>query len=352
MISKKSAAAMKAHPLKEDVKNLDEHAPGTKVTYDRTKKERGEAVVVSKSTAKKNHYYVKDTKNGNTVLVPHHELEPVKESTQLDELSTNTLGRYAKKAHNRADIAARMVHKSGDEMDKIANKRTKGTIQAVRKLGKKSGDSNNATRTSNAIKTNISLAKNWKSNNDVNDAANKNYDKAQKGISKLWDKAAKIRESSSQRPKDMDGLEKHLTNLKHEHAFGNVHIFHGMDYDTVLKHAKHLGFKKEDHRYDSWEDVRERHRKGNTHLVKAGPEKHHWAIVKEPTNESKNNVKEATDQWNPPTKEQSKHLDGLQKRMGAAWKKHGTINHPEWKAARKEHDAYIHKHKIYIHNPD
>lgn len=68
--------------------------------------------------------------------------------------------------------------------------------------------------------------------------------------------------------------------------------------------------------------------------------------------QQKNNVKEATDQWNPPTKEQSKHLDGLQKRMGAAWKKHGTINHPEWKAARKEHDAYIRKHKIYIHNPD
>lgn len=165
--------------------------PGTKVTYDRTKKERGEAVVVSKSTTKKNHYYVKDTKNGNIVLVPHHELEPVKESTQLDELSTNTLGRYALKAHNRADIAARMVNKSGDEMDKIANKRSKGTMTAVKKLAARSGSKSLGTRTINQIKTGIKNAKNWKAHPDVNDAANKDYHGARKNIGKLWDKAAK-----------------------------------------------------------------------------------------------------------------------------------------------------------------
>lgn len=51
------------------------HPVGTKVTYDRTKKERGEGVITQVSSAKKNHYYVKDTKTGQTVLVPHHELE-------------------------------------------------------------------------------------------------------------------------------------------------------------------------------------------------------------------------------------------------------------------------------------
>lgn len=312
--------------------NESMHLPGTKVTYDRTKKERGEAVVVSKSTAKKNHYYIKDTKNGKTLLVPHHELEAIKEnhiknffefrdelkentmpwveadkladkhvtaamkhkkngnvagyhahsdtanyimdrlvntmhplpvkstmiakksaaafkkhpikesmnlmsipqrekhrrlskkfkalndkskmtslsqsereqhrrlarhlksltkeSTQLDELSTNTLGRYAMKAHNRADIAARMVHKPGDEMDKIANKRSKGTMTAVKKLAARSSSKALGTRTANQIKTGTKAAKHWKDHKDISKAANKNYTNALKNIGKLWDKAA------------------------------------------------------------------------------------------------------------------------------------------------------------------
>lgn len=48
--------------------------PNDKVTYQKTKRERGSATVKSASTAKKGHYYI-ETETEGTLLVPADELE-------------------------------------------------------------------------------------------------------------------------------------------------------------------------------------------------------------------------------------------------------------------------------------
>lgn len=105
---------------------------------------------------------------------------------QLDELSRNTLGSYASKAHNRADMAARMSKSDDDAMGKIASKRSKGAQTAIKKLGQKSGQKATATRAANNIKKNISSVKNhMKRSQDDLDKGNKAYQAGQRAINKL-----------------------------------------------------------------------------------------------------------------------------------------------------------------------
>jgi len=100
---------------------------------------------------------------------------------ELNELSTNTLGRYASKALQRSDIAT----SSGAE--KHGEKRSKGAQLAVKKMGQKTGDKSTATRTSNKIAKNTDLAKKWRADKSVD--RNKTYQSAAKGINKLRGKA-------------------------------------------------------------------------------------------------------------------------------------------------------------------
>lgn len=111
----------------------------------------------------------------------------------INELSSHTLGSYAKKAHNQADMAARMSHNS-NEMNRLADKRAKGAMKAVKKLGDKANTSSaktDATKTATSIKRGVSQAKSWRASDRNNELANKDYEKSQKGIGRLWDKASK-----------------------------------------------------------------------------------------------------------------------------------------------------------------
>lgn len=109
----------------------------------------------------------------------HHRVYVMEDVEQMDEVSKRTLGSYATKALNRADIAARMSHSDSDEMGKIAAKRTAGVKKAVDKLATKKAD---ATR----IKTNVDRAREAARNRYTDkDDQGKAYYAAQKGISKI-----------------------------------------------------------------------------------------------------------------------------------------------------------------------
>ena len=100
------------------------------------------------------------------------------EVEQIDEISKSTLGSYATKAMNRADIAARMSRSDSDEMGKIANKRTTGVKKAVDRLAGK--------KTAASIKSNIDKAREAARNRGTDrDDEGKAYYAAQKGISKI-----------------------------------------------------------------------------------------------------------------------------------------------------------------------
>ncbi len=80
--SKYNLPFTQAHNLWKNVsRDLDEEVEldeafkvGDKVTYQKSKRERGNAVISSASTAKKNHFYLKTEKEG-TIMVPAGELE-------------------------------------------------------------------------------------------------------------------------------------------------------------------------------------------------------------------------------------------------------------------------------------
>jgi hypothetical protein len=48
----------------------------------------------------------------------------------------------------------------------------------------------------------------------------------------------------------------------------------------------------------------------------------------------------------------NKNLKALHRDLEKAWKKHGTVRHPEWKKASKALDDYKRKNKIFEYNPD
>lgn len=91
--------------LKEQIKVVshsitESFKTGDKVTYQKSKKERGNAVISSASTAKKNHFYIKTEKEG-TIMVPAGELE-LAEAYDLSEKlawSHNTYDDYV--AYNK-----------------------------------------------------------------------------------------------------------------------------------------------------------------------------------------------------------------------------------------------------------
>jgi len=61
--------------IKEEAEHINEEfKKGDAVTYQKNKKERGQATIHSPSTTKKNHWYI-NTKDEGTILVPHKELE-------------------------------------------------------------------------------------------------------------------------------------------------------------------------------------------------------------------------------------------------------------------------------------
>lgn len=104
------------------------------------------------------------------------------EVEQIDEISKSTLGSYATKAMNHADIAARMSHSDSDEMGKIANKRTTGVKKAVDRLAGK--------KTAASIKSNIDKAREAARNRGTDKGDHgKAYYAAQKGISKIREEA-------------------------------------------------------------------------------------------------------------------------------------------------------------------
>lgn len=111
------------------------------------------------------------------------------EADQIDEISKSTLGSYATKAMNHADIAARMSHSDSDEMGKIANKRTTGVKKAVDRLAGK--------KTAASIKSNIDKAREAARNRGTDKGDHgKAYYAAQKGISKIREEAEQIDEIS------------------------------------------------------------------------------------------------------------------------------------------------------------
>jgi hypothetical protein len=70
----------------EEVELEEAFKVGDKVTYQKSKRERGNAVISSVSATKKNHFYLKTEKEG-TIMVPGGELE-LAESVELDEAVT------------------------------------------------------------------------------------------------------------------------------------------------------------------------------------------------------------------------------------------------------------------------
>lgn len=61
-------------------------------------------------------------------------VKATEEVEQIDELSKDTIGSYALKAHRRGDMASRMSKDANDDMGKIARKRYGYTQLAIRKL--------------------------------------------------------------------------------------------------------------------------------------------------------------------------------------------------------------------------
>lgn len=84
-----------------------------------------DAVVYGQGNAKK-----KSKKGEKEIEIQVHE-----DAEELEELSKDTLRRYATKAHRQGDMAARMSNNgTKDDMNKIANKRFSGVQKAINKM--------------------------------------------------------------------------------------------------------------------------------------------------------------------------------------------------------------------------
>ena len=107
-----------------------------------------------------------------------------KEEVNLDEVSKDTLGRYAAKALNRGDMANRMSKSDDDSMGQIAGKRLAGVKKAVDKLADKTGKKALAR----SIKKDVDTAKasgNAFARGDGVDDQGKSYYKAVRNIGKM-----------------------------------------------------------------------------------------------------------------------------------------------------------------------
>lgn len=108
----------------------------------------------------------------------------IKEEVNLDEVSKDTLGRYAAKALNRGDMANRMSKSDDDGMGQIAGKRLAGVKKAVDKLADKTGKKALAR----SIKKDVDTAKasgNAFARGDGVDDQGKSYYKAARNIGKM-----------------------------------------------------------------------------------------------------------------------------------------------------------------------
>lgn len=176
--------------LREEVEQIDELSPNTLHSY--IKKAAGNmagnaavaAAQASSSSMKKSSPDVKrnivNRMKGITGASGRlaDKANMAEEVEQIDEISKSTLGSYATKALNRADIAARMSKSDSDEMGKIADKRTAGVKKAVDRLAGK--------KTAASIKSNIDKAREAARNRGTDkDDQGKAYYAAQKGISKV-----------------------------------------------------------------------------------------------------------------------------------------------------------------------
>jgi hypothetical protein len=113
------------------------------------------------------------------------------EVEQIDELGPDTLGRYATKALNRGELAARMSKSDDDDMGKIAKKRLTGAKKAVDRIAPKVA----ATR----IKKNIDKAKEAAANRYTDkDDKGKSYYAAEKGIAKVREEVEALDEVGGQ----------------------------------------------------------------------------------------------------------------------------------------------------------
>lgn len=183
----------------------------------------------------------------------------VAESTNLDEVSKRTLGSYATKALNRADIAARMSHSDSDEMGKIAAKRTAGVKKAVDKLATKKAD---ATR----IKTNVDKAREAARNRYTDkDDQGKAYYAAQKGISKIresveldeaiyhtvdWDGPSKVKVVRH----DANEIDVRRVDKNNKEMMGDEHTTTYTKRDPEFREIKSKMQAADDH--DAWKEKR------------------------------------------------------------------------------------------------
>lgn len=107
---------------------------------------------------------------------------------ELDEVSKDTLGRYASKALNRGDIANRMSKSADDGMGKIANKRLSGVKKAVDKLADKTGKKALATSIKKDVDTAKASGNAFARGGGVDDQG-KSYYKAMRNIGKMREEA-------------------------------------------------------------------------------------------------------------------------------------------------------------------
>ena len=106
------------------------------------------------------------------------------EAEQLDELSPNTLGRYASKSLRLGDIANRMSKSDDDGMGKIAGKRLAGVKKAVDKLADKTGKKALATFIKKDINKTKASGDAYTSGTGTDDHG-KSYNKAMRNIGKM-----------------------------------------------------------------------------------------------------------------------------------------------------------------------
>lgn len=112
-----------------------------------------------------------------------HTIE-INESVDLDEVSKDTLGRYAAKALNRGDMANRMSKSDNDGMGKIANKRLSGVKKAVDKLADKTGKKALARSIKKDVDTAKASGNSFARGGGVDDQG-KSYYKAVRNIGKM-----------------------------------------------------------------------------------------------------------------------------------------------------------------------
>jgi hypothetical protein len=118
-----------------------------------------------------------------------------KEEVALDEVSKDTLGRYATKALNRGDIANRMSKSDDDSMGKIATKRLAGVKKAVDKLADKTGKKALARSIKKDVDTTKASGNAYARGGGVDDHG-KSYYKADRNIGKMREEAEELDEIS------------------------------------------------------------------------------------------------------------------------------------------------------------